>query len=72
MITVCNHKNEQYWTNHLKGLRLYLQGDNLFLCSRYPGWDPETSVNLDPRFYGEDNDGVPQPRIFKLGVNITF
>lgn len=37
-----------------------------------PGWDPETSVNLDPRFYGEDNDGVPQPRIFKLGVNITF
>lgn len=57
---------------HLKGLRLYAQGDNLFLCSRYPGWDPETSVNLDPRFYGEDNDGVPQPRIFKLGVNITF
>ena len=46
--------------------------DNVFLCSRYPGWDPETSVNLDPRFYGEDNDGVPQPRIFKLGVNITF
>ena len=33
---------------------------------------PGTSVNLDPRFYGEDNDGVPQPRIFKLGVNITF
>ena len=19
MITVCNHKNEQYWTNHQKG-----------------------------------------------------
>jgi len=57
---------------HLKGLRVYAQGDNVFLCSRYPGWDPETSVNLDPRFYGEDNDGVPQPRIFKLGVNITF
>ena len=39
---------------HLKGLRVYAQGDNVFLCSRYPGWDPETSVNLDPRFYGED------------------
>ncbi len=57
---------------HLKGLRVYAQGDNLFLCSRYSGWDPETSVNLDPRFYGEDNDGVPQPRIFKVGLNITF
>ncbi len=56
----------------MKGLRVYLQGDNLFLCSRYPGWDPETSVDLDPRFYGEDNDGVPQPRIFKMGINITF
>ncbi len=57
---------------HLKGLRVYAQGDNVFLCLALSRLGPETSVNLDPRFYGEDNDGVPQPRIFKLGVNITF
>lgn len=57
---------------HMKGLRLYAQGDNLLLFSSYPGWDPESSVSQDPRFYGEDAEIVPQPRTVKLGINVTF
>ena len=30
----------------MKGLRIYFQGDNLFLISKYPGWDPDVSKDL--------------------------
>ena len=56
----------------MKGFRIYLQGDNLFLLTKYAGWDPEVSSNLDPRFFGVDNLSVPQPRTYTFGVNLTF
>lgn len=56
----------------MKGFRIYLQGDNLFLLTKYPGWDPEVSANMDPRFFGTDNLSVPQPRTYTMGVNLTF
>lgn len=60
---------ERYDVN---GLRLYLQGDNLFILTKYTGWDPETSDNMDPRFFGVATLGVPQPRVFSFGVNLNF
>ena len=56
----------------MKSARVYIQGENLALISRYKGWDPEISTSLDPSLIGIDNYGVPSPRIYKLGVNITF
>ena len=56
----------------MKSLRVYFQGDNLWLATRYSGWDPEVSNNLDPRFMGVDNFSVPQPRMFCFGLNVTF
>lgn len=56
----------------MKGLRVFGQIDNVFLLTRYPGWDPEVSSNMDPRFFGVDNLNVPQPRTFTFGVNINF
>lgn len=56
----------------LKGLRLFANIDNLFLLTNYSGWDPEVNHNLDPRFYGMDLFGVPQPRTFSFGVNINL
>ena len=56
----------------LNGLRVFANVDNLFLLSNYSGWDPEVNTNLDPRFYGVDLFGVPQPRTFSLGVNINL
>ncbi|MFD2555261.1 SusC/RagA family TonB-linked outer membrane protein [Sphingobacterium tabacisoli] len=56
----------------LNGLRVFATVDNLFLLTNYSGWDPEVNSNLDPRFYGVDLFGVPQPRTFSFGVNINL
>jgi hypothetical protein len=56
----------------VKSLRLYLQGDNLLLLTRYPGWDPEISTDLDPRYVGVDNWVVPQARTILIGANLSF
>jgi hypothetical protein len=34
--------------------------------------DPEVSSNLDPRFIGEDNLVLPQPRTINFGINLNF
>ncbi|PRD52749.1 SusC/RagA family TonB-linked outer membrane protein [Sphingobacterium gobiense] len=57
---------------HIKGLRAFLQGDNLFLITNYPGWDPQVSNNMDPRFFSVDTFNVPQPRTFTVGLNANF
>lgn len=57
---------------HIKGLRLFCQGDNLFLITNYSGWDPQVNNNLDPRFTSVDKLAVPQPRTFTFGANISF
>ena len=56
----------------MKGLRLYAQGDNLLLFSKYSGWDPEVSKNMDPRYFGVDSYGVPPSRSVNFGVNLSF
>ncbi|GEP97071.1 TonB-dependent receptor [Chitinophaga cymbidii] len=53
-------------------LRVYLQADNLWLLTNYSGLDPEVSSNMDPRFIGEDNLVLPQPRSFNAGINLNF
>jgi hypothetical protein len=65
---------------HLNGMRVYVQGQNLFTFTKYDGMDPEIG-------YGTDNDagyssqawvsGVdlgyyPRPRILMAGVNLKF
>ncbi len=56
----------------LKGLRLYVQGDNLLLFSKYSGWDPEVSKNMDPQYFGVDLYGVPPSRSVNFGINLSF
>ena len=64
----------QKWTDamKMKSARVFLQGENLALISKYRGWDPEISTSLDPSLIGIDNYGVPSPRIYKLGISLTF
>lgn len=57
---------------HVKGLRVYMQGDNLLLFSKYSGWDPEVSKNLDPRFMGMDAYGVPPSKTISFGINLQI
>ena len=56
----------------IKGLRIYVQGENLALLSRYPGWDPDTSTSTDPSLTGVNNYGVPRATVYKLGATLTF
>jgi TonB-linked SusC/RagA family outer membrane protein len=48
-------------------VRVYVQGQNLLTLTKYKGLDPETYTRQ-----GVDWDGLPQQRVFTLGVNATF
>lgn len=48
---------------HMKNLRLYMSGSNLFTISNFKLWDIEMAGN---------GLGYPVQRVFNLGVNVTF
>ena len=56
----------------MKGLRLYLTGQNLYTLTKYPGYDPDTSSEGTGLSKGGDYLGYPAARSVILGVNVTF
>jgi len=56
----------------MKGLRLYITGQNLFTFTKYPGYDPEISTQGDGLAKGGDYLGYPAARSVIFGVNMTF
>lgn len=58
----------------LSHLRVYTQAQNLFLITKYSGYDPETSTyNGTSNFtQGIQFYDYPKPRTFLLGVNASF
>jgi TonB-linked SusC/RagA family outer membrane protein len=63
----------QKFTNKLgiSKLRGYFTGYNLFLLTRYSGYDPEVNVQngLTP---GIDDNVYPRSRMYTFGVNLSF
>lgn len=55
----------------MRGLRLYVTGQNLFTITNYVGYDPETS-SQSGLAQGGDYLGYPTARSFIIGANITF
>ena len=55
-------------------LRLYAQAQNLFVITRYYGFDPEVSSNggSSPETAGVDYAAYPQARTLTFGVNFNF
>lgn len=57
----------------LSNLRVYVQAQNPFIITKYPGSDPEISVNggsaLTP---GVDRNTIGQTRTLTFGVNVGF
>jgi len=55
-------------------LRVYAQAQNLFLITKYTGYDPETSTyNTSSNFtQGIQFYDYPKPRTFLLGLNVSF
>ncbi len=52
-------------TRFIKGMRLYAQGQNLFVWSKWSGFDPEDNNNIGQYEY-------PSARTFTVGVDVTF
>jgi TonB-dependent starch-binding outer membrane protein SusC len=62
------------WVSKIKldRVRLYVQGQNLFMFTKYEGWDPEVSTDFlnDNITSGCDFYSAPQPRSVVFGINI--
>jgi len=52
--------------------RIYYNGSNLWLLSKYQGPDPEVNVTSSPTVQGYDLGTPPQPRTAQIGLNLTL
>lgn len=59
----------------IKDLRLSVTGQNLFVLTKYSGFDPEVNQNRSMngfQSFGIDLDSYPKARTFAVGLNVTF
>lgn len=56
----------------LRGLRVYLTGENMLTFTDYSGSDPEVVTASDPLLRGIDFGASPVPRSFLLGLKASF
>ncbi|MDZ7936110.1 MAG: TonB-dependent receptor [Emticicia sp.] len=60
-------------SNYFRSARVSLSGQNLFLITKYTGFDPEVNnggqSNLNR---GDDYDAYPRAKTFTLGLNLGF
>lgn len=52
-------------------LRIYVGGRNLITWTNYSGLDPEIGGN-DPTYFAVDGGSYPQPKMYNIGLNVTF
>ena len=56
----------------LQKLRIYASGQNLFLLTKYKGYDPEVSTHASEFGQGIDDFGEPRARTYTIGLNVNF
>jgi TonB-linked SusC/RagA family outer membrane protein len=57
----------------IKGLKVFVSGQNIFVITKYKGLDPEVgSLNQNPTLSNIDMGRYPNPRIITLGLNAQF
>lgn len=62
-------------SKYVSTMRLSVTGQNLFVITKYKGFDPEVNIdrNIDNAFsYGVDYLSYPKARSFIIGLNLTF
>lgn len=57
---------------HIKGVRLYVSGQNLYTWTKYTGYDPEVSTKNNALTPGFDYSAYPRVRTITFGANVTF
>jgi iron complex outermembrane receptor protein len=60
------------FTGTAKGSRVYLSGDNLWLSTKYTGYDPEVYTDAGLASRGIDYLHYPRPRTFTGGIRVAF
>ena len=60
--------------SQIKTVRIFLTGNNVFLSSKYTGYDPEVaqSQGNGSRTIGIDRQTYPRSRAFAVGLNVGF
>jgi iron complex outermembrane receptor protein len=61
--------------NWITSLRLSITGQNLFVITKYDGYDPEVNTDKavqDITSYGIDYLGYPKARTIVFGLNVSF
>ncbi|TFH39503.1 MAG: TonB-dependent receptor [Bacteroidia bacterium] len=51
---------------YMKDLRIFVQGQDLFMITKYTGIDPEMESG------GTDNNGTPRQSVITFGINLTL
>ena len=55
-----------------KSLRIYSAIDNVYVWTKYSGWDPDVSVGRNQLTPGLDADSYPRARTIRFGINARF
>ncbi len=53
-------------------LRFYVSIDNVYVWTKYTGWDPDVSVGRNQLTPGLDADAYPRARTFRTGISARF
>jgi hypothetical protein len=53
------------FNNEIRGMRIFVQGQNLYTWTKFTGFDPEDFNNIAQYAY-------PLPRILTTGIDINF
>ena len=56
----------------LNRLRVYASVQNVFVATKYKGYDPEVSNSGSPFDQGFGLYDYPKPRVFMMGLNVTL
>jgi len=59
---------------YISNLKIYANLQNVYTFTKYSGFDPEVGVSYSAgnQLNGVDNGRYPSPRIYTLGINLTF
>ena len=56
----------------ISNLRVYGSATNPLLFTKYTGRDPENAAFSSPLTSGTDNGGIPNPKVFTMGLQVEF
>jgi TonB-dependent starch-binding outer membrane protein SusC len=54
-------------------VRVYVQGQNLFVWTKYTGYDPEVNINPQSNtLLGFDYANYPSAKVYTAGLRLSF